>query len=383
MTGRASVRAVLVAWTAWAGVAAARGDELFNNGRAGPGQSGLATGTRTASNVAAPAGAQWSEAASQSGAANALAGLSAYAGSAQGGLRVADDFTVPAGVTWRLDTLRTYVYGRGVAGAPVSRLTVRIWNGPPGEPGSVVVFGDGGDRLTGATALPLYRVFATVSSPLPQAPGTTRPIWQVEASLAGAVLGPGTYWLDVQMLAGVAAGTGGAVFVPPVTTPGVRLVPGANARQLKPAAGVGNPEWSVAIDPGKPNSAPDVGLELPFALLGTAGAAASTSCDIDYNRDGFVNLDDLVDFTTDYFMPVAIPGGLQPQAPSYPDRVVGYGVPCPDAGDAPLPYAADAFRRFGYRVAYAEGVAGTCPPVGPGLDNLNDFLSRFWSNPCP
>lgn len=351
--------------------------ELFNNGRAGLGATGLATGGVSASGVAAPAGWQWSETAAQTGQANALAGISVYAGSAQGGLRVADNFVVPSGQTWTLDRVRTYVYGRGTSGTPVSALMVRIWDGPPGHAASRIVYGDAANRLSAATALNLYRIFATQSIPLPQPPGTTRPIWQVEASLAGATLNPGEYWLDVQTLA---AAPGGQVFIPPVTTPGVRLVPGANAVQLVPGPADAEPTWGEIIDLGKPGSAPDVALELPFALFGTAGTAAT--CALDYNRDGFMNLDDLGDFLTDSEATPVIPGGLQPAAPSLNDRVVGYGVPCPAAANAPAPYAANAYRTYGYRIAFTAEGTNPCPEGGPNLDNIGDFLTAFWTTAC-
>jgi V8-like Glu-specific endopeptidase len=116
---------------------------------------------------------------------------------------------------------------------------------------------------------------------------------------------------------------------------------------------------------------------------GLAFAVAQRACDADYNADGFFSLDDLGDFVTDYYASPAIPGGLQVSAPTYPDRVVGYGGPCAEAPDAASPYAVDAYRRFGYRVGFLQGGGADCPMAPsqsfPNLDHLNDFLTAFYS----
>jgi probable HAF family extracellular repeat protein len=110
-------------------------------------------------------------------------------------------------------------------------------------------------------------------------------------------------------------------------------------------------------------------------------------CDIDFNRDGFVNLDDLGDFITDYYVDVAIPGGLQPAAPVRGELFMGLGKPCPFAGDAPLPYAVPAYRESGFRVGFSSDGSNDCPfdPVQlfPNLDNLNDYITAFYGSPCP
>jgi hypothetical protein len=104
-------------------------------------------------------------------------------------------------------------------------------------------------------------------------------------------------------------------------------------------------------------------------------------CAVDYNLDGALNLDDLGDFITDFYTTTPIPAGLQPSAPSAP--TVGFpGLPCPAARDAPAPYAADAYRRFGYRAAFAAEGGDLCPLAPdvafPNLDALNDFITAFY-----
>jgi hypothetical protein len=106
-------------------------------------------------------------------------------------------------------------------------------------------------------------------------------------------------------------------------------------------------------------------------------------CVADYNRDAFINLDDLGDFITDFYTDPAIPGGTQPSAPTYPDLAVGFSGPCPAAADAPPPYAITAYRSDGYRVGFSPDGSNTCPfdpsQLFPNLDNLNDFITSYYS----
>jgi hypothetical protein len=111
---------------------------------------------------------------------------------------------------------------------------------------------------------------------------------------------------------------------------------------------------------------------------------SSIGCPADFNNDGALNLDDVSDYISDYYNQPPIPGGLQPEAPTYNDVVgVGFGVPCANAPDAPAPYAADAYRVFGYRVAFSADGSIACPASPeanfPTLDNLGEFISLYYS----
>jgi hypothetical protein len=138
------------------------------------------------------------------------------------------------------------------------------------------------------------------------------------------------------------------------------------------------------------------GLPDPFNTASPAVVCESVPCapglcGADYNRDGFLNLDDLGDFITDFYTVPAIPGGLQPNAPTYSDASnVGYGVPCEFAGDAEAPYAVDAYRVRGFRVGYSSDGSNSCPfdpsQLFPNLDNLNDYITYYYGSvgqaPC-
>jgi probable HAF family extracellular repeat protein len=110
----------------------------------------------------------------------------------------------------------------------------------------------------------------------------------------------------------------------------------------------------------------------------------SFTCDIDFNRDFLINLDDLGDFITDYYTLPAIPGGAQPAATTYAGVDVGFGVPCVNAPDAPPPYSPGVYRASGYRVGYSPDGSNSCPLAPgqpfPNLDNLNDFITGYYTD---
>lgn len=295
---------------------------LYSNGNADPSNPGLSTGALTLSGVPAPAGAQWSETPRDAQAANAIAGFSAHARGAAGTYRFADDFTVPPG-GWRVERFSFFAYQPGAAGSPFVGLSLRLWEGRPGDPGSRVIFGDDAtSRLSGVSATNLYRVFNSVAAPQPQAPDTSRRLWRLDADAITGFGGPpqlepGTYWVDWQF---TVAGDGPA-FTPPVTLAGSRGPAGAGARQLRPTLPPALALWADALDPGKPESAPDVRQDLPFLVLGGPGCAGDLNGDdtvdfndllvylnafnaqipdADLNRDGSIDFNDMLEFLNRY-----------------------------------------------------------------------------------
>ncbi len=274
-----------------AGQACLAQSAIFSNGSSDPLTPALGTGTTTSSGAQAPAGAQWSETAQVSATeSNAVIGFSTHAYSG-GAYRFADDFTVPAGRVWRLDAADFFAYQTGAplppGASPFSGLSVRIWSGVPGAPGSEVLFGDGSaNRLVSSVGGGYYRVMNSAVLPLGGLPDASRLIWRSEAALDGVVLGPGTYWIDWQY----SVAPGASAFSPPVTKPGVRTQAGWNALQLKPS-GV----WAAVIDGGKPEAAADAPQDMPFILLGV------DACATDFNLDGASDPDDLADVIAAFF----------------------------------------------------------------------------------
>ncbi|HYE61450.1 MAG TPA: hypothetical protein VD997_05600 [Phycisphaerales bacterium] len=255
-----------------AGSASAQ-NALLSNQSADPSVAPLSTGATAANGATAPAGTLWSELQSDAGAANATGGLAVHGAGSGGAFRLADNFTIPA--AWHIDHVKLYAYQPGAAANPFASVTLRIWTGRPGDAGSTVVWGDTStNRLASVSATNLYRVFNSAAAPAPMAPDTSKPIWELNVSTALVQLQPGTYWLDWQI---VPANTALEVFAPTVTKAGLRTVAGANARQFGPSG------WADALDAGKPASAADVNVELPFVLMGYPG---QPPCSSDYNGDG-------------------------------------------------------------------------------------------------
>jgi hypothetical protein len=229
----------------------------------------LSTGPTTLSGVAAPANSTWSEVARDEAdptTANTSAG---QAGS--GTFRLADDFVVGSG-GMNLTQVKFYAYTTGATTVTTTGATLQIWNGPPGAPGSTVVFGDTTtNRLQSAVFTNIYRTFNTVAAPacggVPTAPGTTRRIQELTIN-AATTLPAGTYWIDV--------GYTGGTFTPNATQAdaiGRQCDPNnANAMQF-------NATWAQYFDAGQGCAPVPLGQDIYFQLLGNASGGCYANCD--------------------------------------------------------------------------------------------------------
>ena len=229
----------------------------------------MSTGATTGSGVAAPAGYHWSELQqddSNPGVANTNAGFSSATTSGNV-FRIADDFTVPSDQAWTLTHAEFPAYQSGYGGtaAPFDFVSLRIWDGPPTAPGSQLLCGDEATNVyLGAHEMGLLRVFNSLVGSA-SAPGSTRRIWAMRASIPAACAGTGffaagTYWLDWNSrIPGMVAH-----FTPTVTLPGIRSQPGDNAQQ-RDTTGL----WVPLMDVGNPVTPPSVPVALPFKLYGT------------------------------------------------------------------------------------------------------------------
>ncbi|MFZ2358384.1 MAG: S8 family serine peptidase [Anaerolineae bacterium] len=169
------------------------------------------------------------------------------------GFRVADDFTVPAGPGWMVDSITFFAYQTGsTTTSTINAVNLRIWDGPPGQGGSNIVFGDTTtNRLSNTAFTNAYRVLDTALT------GNTRPI-MADTATVNTYLAPGTYWVDWQT-----GGTlGSGPWAPPVSILGQTAKPGSNGVQFDGAA------WNPLLDTGAATV-----QDLPFVIEGTAGAA--------------------------------------------------------------------------------------------------------------
>ncbi|CAG0985159.1 hypothetical protein PHYC_01981 [Phycisphaerales bacterium] len=255
---------------------------LYSNGNPSPFVPALGASPSALNGAPAPGGFSWSEAPLEGAFCNSTAGVSSHFVSNAGDFRITDDVTIPAG-GWTLDSILFYAYQPGASGpgSPFTRATLRIWSGAPGDPGSFVIWGDATtNRLISSQSTGIYRIFNSITQPLPPSPDTSRLLWVTRVNIGGLYLAEGTVWFDWQYSC---ANPDRGAYSPTVTNPGRRGV--GNARQFRQAYGTFSGGWVPVRDQGKAPQAPDLQQDFPFLLFGTAGA----SCDPDVNCDGGVN----------------------------------------------------------------------------------------------
>ncbi len=236
-------------------VPTAMGQVLFDNG-------GLVT---TPSPACIPVTSSASQLQTVGGIANGLFGVGCQLEGPTAN-HVADDFVVSNPAGWTIASVQLSLYETNwltTTSSTITAVYLRVWNGQPGTPGAAVVWGDSTtNRLTSAVFSNTYRVGASCS--------LNRVVFTCTAQV-GTVLGPGTYWLDMQAAGSEISGP----WMPVVTLTGVRGKPGANAVQFVSADGV----WTPVVDEGLavPPS-PAVAQDVPFTLLGTVGSCYA-NCD--------------------------------------------------------------------------------------------------------
>ena len=186
-------------------------------------------------------------------------GAFGFSHSISSGFRVADDFTVPAG-GWTISTITFYAYQTGsTTTTTINNANLRIWNGPPGQAGSSVVFGDTTtNRLAGSSWSSIYRVLDTGLS------DTNRPV-MADVVTVNTTLPAGAYWLDWQTGGTLSSGP----WAPPVTILGQTGKPGANALQYTSTSGT----WAAVVDSGTAQAPQD----FPFVIEGQATGGPSIS----------------------------------------------------------------------------------------------------------
>ena len=142
---------------------------------------------------------------------------------------MADDFTITDPAGWTIDSLIFFAYQTGsTTTSTITGLYYQIWNGPPDDPMSMIVFGDlTTNRLIHTEFSNIYRISQTT-------PGTTRPIMKNTAS-CGVTLPPGTYWLDWLTDGSLSSGP----WAPPITINGQTIT--GNALQYVGSSATWNP----------------------------------------------------------------------------------------------------------------------------------------------
>ncbi len=179
--------------------------------------------------------------------------------------RIADDFTISTPY-WDIDTITFYAYQTGEVASTITAVNLRIWDGPPGAPGSQVVFGDTStNRLVSTVNSNILRA-TELSGPLRVNGGSYPNNRQIAATTVAVNirLPQGTYWLDWQSDGSGASGP----WAPPITVLGQAST--GNGMQYDPN---GNPSsnpngggiWTAALDSG--SSTPQ---GFPFVINGSS-----------------------------------------------------------------------------------------------------------------
>jgi hypothetical protein len=109
-----------------------------------------------------------------------------------GSFRICDDFTVPVGYNWLIDSIWIYAYQNGSGtSSTINFVSMKIWNGVPNQTGSVGVFGDTAtNRMTRTVFSNIYR------SKQDSLLSNFRPIMKQTVNINHTLFNPGTYWLD-------------------------------------------------------------------------------------------------------------------------------------------------------------------------------------------
>ena len=173
--------------------------------------------------------------------------------SSAAGIRVADDWEVTENVI--VENIQFYAYQTGSSTtSTITGVSLAIWDGPPSDPASSIVWGDQFEDFFDSTEWTgAYRASETNPS------DTSRPIMITTANTDGLELAPGTYWLDWDATGSLTSGP----WAPPIAILGEDTT--GNALQFLPDEG----GWGDLLDGGT-----FTGMGLPFEVNGevvTAG----------------------------------------------------------------------------------------------------------------
>jgi uncharacterized repeat protein (TIGR01451 family) len=174
---------------------------------------------------------------------------------------MADDFVIADPGGWNINQIEFFAYQTGAPTnpSPLTAVYYQIWNGPPDDPGSSIVFGDlVTNRLVNSTFSNIYRALDT------DLLNNQRAIF-VDTVSAGVTLPPGTYWIEWTT---DGSGAYSGPWAPPISILGQTST--GNAKQN--LAGT----WAEALDGTSPQG-------MPFIIEGTGGGPNPTHVTISFD----------------------------------------------------------------------------------------------------
>lgn len=180
--------------------------------------------------------------------------------------RVADDFSVPLGHIFIVDSLTLYAYQTGSGDAAFSDVRVSIWLGPPEGTGSTKVFDGTASNALGSSTPDAYRAAQSMSD---EFSNTERRIKRLKVAVPNVSLTSNQYWVDWQLTGPLV----GESFTPPVSILGQPFTAAGGFARYKCPPNITNPNdpcfeaagsWRLFENGTSPNL-----VDLPFALGGT------------------------------------------------------------------------------------------------------------------
>ena len=158
--------------------------------------------------------------------------------------RIADDFTIPAGEFWQIDSLITYGYEfNGSITSPFTAGYIRIFNGIPGGGGTVIAGDLSTNRLVSSSFMGAYRVDNSTLDDI------SRPIMRLSMSVPATTpvqLPAGTYWISWS----TEINTLNAARAPYKVAPDGTSPPGQNGRRASGSTWVGAEDTDKKIPLG-------------------------------------------------------------------------------------------------------------------------------------
>lgn len=226
-------------------------DAVYHNGI-------LGTGAVSNSGVNAPAGYLWSEAQHNTGnntLSNQTTGYACFFNTLFN-YHIADDFTVPAGQTWKISRISVYAFAD--PSNTFDALRIRLWNNKPSVPGAGIIFGDLSTNILSSSIDTLTYAIQNSIIPAPGViPDLSKKIWKLTATV-NISLPSGTYWLNWQ----AHTSNGSACYSPTAKVKGTRGIPSWNAmvyNQLN--------VWQDTYDVGSPVTLPWINQDFAFEIV--------------------------------------------------------------------------------------------------------------------
>ncbi|MBK9385529.1 MAG: hypothetical protein IPN34_12030 [Planctomycetes bacterium] len=223
-----------------------------------------------------------------------LHGILGFGGSSAT-VRLADDFTVPGGQLWYVESVKVYAYRTNSATSFVFDTgALQVWDGNPGSGTANVIFGDPlTNRLISSTWDNAYRVTETTLT------ATNRPVVVSELRV-GKVFSPGTYWIDFW----VNTATAGGSFTPPITITGQNVT--GDALQFLGSNTPPTPQWNPLLM--TVSTVPTHPTGIPFQLCGTVACCWEAELGRDLNH-GDDSITDNLALGFNFLLPGQLPGG--------------------------------------------------------------------------